>query len=209
MWPKSAVLADQMLVPSLMRAKQVVLLMHWTLVSTKAPAGTPAWVQLSPPSWVVSTMPAPGTPPVEPTAMQSSTVGQEMPPSSGAALRPVDWADHTAPPFRVAAITVAVAAVVVVASGPSTPTAQQCVASAQETAPSSPVPAGAGWPRTAAVVDCSPSTRVVTAGGVCVTRAHDDSRPAANTIATTAAEAGCGQARWGCMEGGGDTAMRH
>jgi hypothetical protein len=117
-------------------------------------------------------MPAPGTAPVEPTAMQDETVGQETPLSSGGAGRDTSWAFQVRPPLTVAAMTVTGGAVVVVAGaaseafGPGMPTAQQCSGSAQETAPNSPVPAGAGWPITVVDGDCCPRTFVVSAGRV-------------------------------------------
>ena len=165
-WPKSSDCADQVFVPSLMMAVQATRLVQSTVVSTNAPEGTAAAVQVAPPLCVVRTTPAPGTAPVEPTAMQAVAVGHETPLSSGGVGKGTVWPVQVAPPSVVAAITVtAVGEVVAVTLGPAMPTAQQCEMSGHENAPSSPVPAGAGWPTTLAVALCSPRTRVAGAGG--------------------------------------------
>jgi hypothetical protein len=120
---------------------------HITALIPYVPAGLEAWVHVAPPSRVVTTTDPPVTDPVEPTAMQSSLAGHEIPLSWGGAdsIRP--WAFHVTPPFAVAAITVREVAV---DAGPIPPTAQQCWASAQDTAVRSPRPVGPGWPTTAA-----------------------------------------------------------
>jgi hypothetical protein len=87
--------------------------------------------------------------------MHSLARGHETPVRAGSAAPEVNgWVVQVRPPLTVAAITVVpvtevavlapVVAVVVGALGPGTPTAQQRSASAQDTALSSPVPAGAG-----------------------------------------------------------------
>jgi hypothetical protein len=83
--------------------------------------------------------------------MHTFARGHETPVRAGSAVPEVNgWVVQVCPPLTVAAITVvpvtevAVVAAVVGALGPGTPTAQQCSASAQDTALSSPVPAGAG-----------------------------------------------------------------
>ncbi len=107
-------------------AEQAVRLVQSTVVSTNAPVGTAAAVQVAPPLCVVSTTPAPGTAPVEPTAMQAVAVGQEMPLNSGGVGSGTAWPLQVAPPSVVAAMTVtAVGEVVDVTLGPAMPTAQQ------------------------------------------------------------------------------------
>jgi hypothetical protein len=180
-FPKSMVRADPVLVPSLVMAVQAVTAEQVTLVSTKAPVGAEVGVQVSPPLRVVRTMPDPGTAPVEPTAMHDDAVGQEIPLSSGGDESDSAWADQLVPPLAVLAITVTGATVVVVvALGPATPTAQQWKASAHETAPSSPVPAGAGWPITVTFGDCWPRTLAEVGGRGCDTVQADTTSPASD-----------------------------
>jgi hypothetical protein len=69
--------------------------------------GTVASSQEAPPSRVVSTMPALVTDPLDPTAMQSDLVGQEIPLRSGAVPASTCWAVQVRPPLAVAAIAVA------------------------------------------------------------------------------------------------------
>jgi hypothetical protein len=148
-------------VPSLASTEHLAALEHCTEVTATVPVGEVTAVQVDPPSSVVKTTPVPGSAPVEPTAMHTVTFGHEIPVSAGAGLPPTDWtgwAVHVAPALAVATITVAAAVAVALSFGPGTPTAQQCTASAHDTALSSPVPAGAGCPTTVGDPDCCPST---------------------------------------------------
>jgi hypothetical protein len=117
--------------------------------------------------------------------MHDVGVGQAIPLSSGGAGSDSGWADQVVPPLVVATITVTGAVVVVDALGPATPTAQQCSASAHETAPSSPVPAGAGCPITVASGDCWPRTLAEVGGGFLDALVHDDTASAATDTRTT------------------------
>jgi hypothetical protein len=144
------VTADQKIVPSLTRTVQSTGLAHVTLVTASAPVGAVTACHVWPPSPVVSTVPVGGLEPVDPTAMQRVVRGHETPVSWGASVSSNGWAAQVRPPSDVAAMTVTGETGAddgVGALGPATPTAQQWSASAQETAPSSPVPGGAGWPR--------------------------------------------------------------
>jgi hypothetical protein len=113
------------------------------------------------------------------------------------------------PPLTVAAITVVpvtgvagvaapVVAVVEGALGPGTPTAQQCSASAQDTALSSPVPAGAGCPTATDVRDGWPRT-----GGALLPGGRAPSEHEAPTTATVTRRAGTHSRprRWAEWEG--------
>jgi len=93
---------------------------------------------------------------LEPTAMHSVAVGHETPLNCGVLPPTTRWAFHDEPPLVVATMTVAPVAG---GFGPATPTAQHRLAEAHETAPSCPVPAGAGWPVTRGVALGSPRTR--------------------------------------------------
>ena len=99
--------------------------------------------QVAPPSLVVMTTPLPGSDaPLEPTAMHSVAVGQETPLSWGVLPPATCCAFHVRPPLVVAAITVA--PLEGAGLGPAMPTAQQRRSVAHDSAPSSPVPLGAG-----------------------------------------------------------------
>jgi hypothetical protein len=139
--PKSAEWADQNVVPSVAMTVQSTALEHWTLVITVAPAGMATALQLDPPSWVVSTIPA-VVDPLRPTAMQSRTLGHEIPVRAGAEVRRRGCVTHVRPPSMVASMTVcgeAAGEVDVSVAGvpvPGVPTAQQWSAPAQDTASS-------------------------------------------------------------------------
>ena len=177
--PKSALWAAHVSVPSLTMAVQSAGLAHCTLVTASAFMGAVAGDQVVPASPVVTTTPLPGREaPFEPTAMHSLAVGHETPLNCGV-LPPARHAgpSTTSPPLVVATMTVAPVAG---GFGPATPTAQHRLAVAHDTAPSSPVPAGAGWPTTRGVPFGSPRT--------CGLRASSDARPAHSptpTVATT------------------------
>ena len=142
--PKFVLWAVDNSVPSFSTTMQSAGLAHETLVMVSAPAGAVAVVQVAPASLVVTTTPLPGKEaPLEPTAMQSVTVGQETPLSSGVLPPETCSAFQEMPPFFVAAMTVAPPGGGEM-SGPATPTAQHRFALAHDTAPRSPVPAGAG-----------------------------------------------------------------
>ena len=97
---------------------------------------------------VVTTTPPPGCDvPFEPTAMHAVTMGHEIPLSSGTTPPDTCWAFHETPPLIVATMTVAPPGGGVV-PGPASPTAQQRLLFAHDTARRSPVPAGAGCPVT-------------------------------------------------------------
>ena len=133
------------MVPSLTIAVQSDALAHETLETSRAFWGDMAGDQVAPPSVVVTTTPLPGNDaPFEPTAMQSVGVEHETPLNWGVLPPATVWAFHETPPLVVAAITKA--PVGGAGFGPAVPTAQQRFAEAQETAPRSPVPLGAGWP---------------------------------------------------------------
>lgn len=161
-----------MAVPSLTMRVQVAALTHCTEVTAMAPTGGADGAQLLPPSCVVSTTPVLGSDPFEPTAMHTLAVGHDTPVSAGMVFMVSGCAAQVSPPLAVPAMTVTaeLGPVVVVAGalGPATPTAQQWWASAQDTALNSPVPAGAGWPTTTGVPDCSPRTRGATVEGLWV-----------------------------------------
>ena len=144
--PKSVLWADHISVPLLTMAVQSAESGAATLVDREG-AGRRRWPAPSRAAvGVVTTTPLPGSDaPFEPTAMQSVAVGQETPLSCGVLPPATCCALHATPPLVVATITV-VPAAAGAGLGPATPTAQQRRALAQDTAPSSPVPAGAGWP---------------------------------------------------------------
>jgi hypothetical protein len=124
-------------------AVQSVGLAQVTLETTSAFCGEDAADQVAPASLVVMTTPLPGSDaPLEPTAMHSVAVGQDTPLSCGVLPPATCWALHVLPPLLVAAITVA--PVAGAGLGPAMPTAQQRRAVAQDTAPRSLVPVGAG-----------------------------------------------------------------
>jgi hypothetical protein len=150
--PKSLLWADHVAVPSLTTVVQSESLAHATVVRVNAFVGAAAGVQVLPASRVVSTMPLPGTEaPFEPTAMHSVWVGHETPLSSGVLPPATGWGCHVFPPLEVATITVAPPAG---GFGPATPTAQQRLAVGHDTAPSWPVPEGAGCPTTSGEPFC-------------------------------------------------------
>ena len=124
-----------MTVPWLTSAVQSDVFEQVTPATVSALAGAAAGDHVTPPSSVVTTTPLPGTDaPFVPTAMQASRVGHEMPLSCGVEPPVRCWASQVVPPFLVATITVAPPGGA--GFGPATPTAQQRVASAHETAPS-------------------------------------------------------------------------
>src|SRR6516162_5331384 len=94
--------------------------------------------------------------PFEPTAIQARALGHEIPLSCGMTDPCTGWGVHFRPPSLVATMTVA--GDEADEFGPATPTAQQRSASAHDTAPSCPVPAGAGCPATSGVPRGSPRT---------------------------------------------------
>ena len=143
LWPKSGLCADHVDVPSLTTAVQSVGLAQVTLETTRAFCGDAAADQVAPASLVEMTTPLPGSEaPLEPTAMHSVAVGQETPLSWGVLPSATRCAFHVRPPLVVASITVAT--LEVSALGPAMPTAQQRRSVAHDSAPSSPVPLGAG-----------------------------------------------------------------
>ena len=178
-WPKSALWADHVSVPSLTMAVQSNGLAHCTLVTASAFMGAVAGDQVVPASPVVTTTPLPGREaPFEPTAMHSVAVGHETPLNCGVLPPTTCWAFHNEPPLVVATMTVAPVAG---GFGPATPTAQHRLAVAHDTAPSSPVPAGAGWPTTRGVPFGSPRTRGLRGELGCPASAQPDA-----VVATTA-----------------------
>ena len=209
-WPKLDVAADQSAVPSLATTMQSAAVVHFTEVTAMDPAGGTDGAQLVPPFCVVSTTPVPGFAPVDPTAMHTWAPGHETPVRAGGAVPGANGlVVHVRPPLTVAAITVvpvtgvavvaaAVVAVVVGALGPGTPTAQQCWASAQDTALSSPVPAGAGCPSATEVRDGCPRT-----GGALVPGVRAPSEHEAPITATVTRRAGTHSrpGRWAEWEG--------
>ena len=198
-WPKLDVAADQSAVPSLATTVQSAAVVHFTEETAMAPAGATDGAQLFPPLCVVSTTPVPGSAPVDPTAMHTLAPGHETPVRAGGVVPALNGCVvQVRPPLTVATITVAPltgvaieaavpAAVVVVvgALGPGTPTAQQCSASAQDTALSSPVPAGAGCPTATEVPDGCPRT-----GGALVPGVRAPSEHEAPITATVTRRAG-------------------
>ena len=124
-------------------AVQSVGLVQVTLETTSAFCGEDAADQVAPASLVVMTTPLPvSDAPLEPTAMHSVAVGQDTPLSCGVLPPATCCALQVLPPLLVAAITVA--PVAGAGLGPAMPTAQQRRAVAQDTAPRSLVPVGAG-----------------------------------------------------------------
>jgi hypothetical protein len=143
-WPKSVLVADQINEPSLTMARHAVTEEHETVITVSAPVGAVTGFQVVPAFVVARTTPLPGSEaPVDPTAMQSVGVGHDTPLSWGVLPPATCCARHVRPPFLVATITV-VDPGCAEAFGLATPTAQQRRAVAQDSAPSSPVPAGAG-----------------------------------------------------------------
>lgn len=144
--------------PSLTRAVQSDGLAQVTLATTRAFCGGVVSDHVAPASLVVTTIPLPGSDaPLEPTAMQSAAVGQETALSCGVLPPATCCALHDTPPLVVAAMTVA--ALAGAGLGPATPTAQQRRAVAHDTAPSSSLLGGAGWPTASVVPVGSPRTR--------------------------------------------------
>ena len=128
-----------------------------TLETRRAFCGVDAADHVVPASVVEKTTPLPGNDaPLDPTARQSVAVGHETALSCGVIPPATCCAFHDFPPSVVAAMTVA--PVVGAGLGPATPTAQQRRAVAQDTAPSSPVPEGAGCPTARGVPLGSPRT---------------------------------------------------
>lgn len=209
-WPKLDVTADQSAVPSLATTVQSAAVVHFTEVTAMDPAGGTDGAQLFPPFCVVRTTPVPGSAPVDPTAMHTLAPGHETPVRAGGVVPGVSgWVVQVRPPLTVAAITVVpvtgvavvaapVVAVVGGALGPGTPTAQQCSASAQDTALSSPVPAGAGCPTATDVRDGWPRT-----GGALLPGGRAPSEHEAPTTATVTRRAGTHSrpGRWAEWEG--------
>jgi hypothetical protein len=117
---------------------------HETDVTVRAPFGVATGFQVAPAFVVATTTPLPGSdPPLDPTAMQSVGVGHDTPLNCGVLPPATCCCRHVRPPFSVATITV-VGPGRAPALGLATPTAQQRRTVAHDSAPSSPVPAGAG-----------------------------------------------------------------
>ena len=170
--PKSSLWADHVEMPSLTTTVQSDVPAHSTLVSVSAFMGAVTGDQVVPASRVATTTPLPGSDaPFEPTARQSVGVGHEMPLSCGVLPPATCCAFHPMPPSVVATITSAPA---VGGFGPATPTAQHRRAVGHDTAPSSPVPLGAGCPTTSGVPFGSPSTWVVRGELGCPVSAQPD-----------------------------------
>src|ERR1700722_5357629 len=84
LWPKSALWAAQVEVPSLTTAVQSFGLAQVTLSTASAFWGAATPVQVAPASLVAMTTPLPGSDaPVDPTAMHDVGVGQDTPLSCG------------------------------------------------------------------------------------------------------------------------------
>ena len=159
-WPKSGLWADQVEVPSLTMAVQSTRARRRSRSrTTSAFCGEATAVQVAPASLVVMTTPLPGQ--RCPVGADRHALGRpwdRTPRSARGCCRPTTCcAFHVMPPLVVAAITVA--PVAGAGLGPATPTAQQRRAVAQDTAPRSPVPLGAGWPTASGVPVASPRTR--------------------------------------------------
>ena len=144
--PKSVERADQNVVPSLAMTVQSVALGHATLETTMAPAGGGTSSHVAPASCVVSTTPADAES-FKPTVMHRLSLGHEIPSSAGVDGSASGSPAQDRPPSVVASITSArvagtevevpvPAAAVGAGPDPGLPTAQQCSASAQETASS-------------------------------------------------------------------------
>src|SRR5580700_7402865 len=157
--PKLSLWADHFSVPSVTMAVQLDEAVHATLIRARALVGDVAGAHVEPALVVVTTTPLTGSDaPFDPTAMHLVAVGQETPLSCGVLPPATCWALHDTPPLVVATITV-VPTAAGAGLGPATPTAQQRRALAQDTALSSPVPAGAGCPTMSGVPLGSPRTR--------------------------------------------------
>jgi hypothetical protein len=117
---------------------------HETDITVSAPLGMATGFQVAPAFVVATTTPLPGSdPPLDPTAMQSVGVGHDTPLNCGVLPPATCCRRHVRPPFLVATMTVAEPGRAA-ALGLATPTDQQRRAVAHDSAPSSPVPAGAG-----------------------------------------------------------------
>jgi hypothetical protein len=153
--------ADQIKEPSFTIARHWLTDEHETDITVRAPVGAVTGAQVAPAFVEARTTPLPGSdPPSEPTAMQSFGVGHDTPLNCGVPPPAMFCSRHVRPPFFVATITV-------VEPGRAaglrlaTPTAQQRRTVGQDSAPSSPVPEGAGLPSTSGVPLGAPRTRGV------------------------------------------------